>query len=251
MTQAIDEAEKNMSACAQCSVRDAAICQSLSETDLDALNRIGRRQTIKRGQTVLWQGDESLFVGNVIEGVLKLSASTMDGRDQTLGIMFPSDFIGRPFGPTSNHSVIALTDARICTFARGSFDEFAQEHPDLEHRLLQRTLTELDRARNWMLLLGRKSAGERVAAFLLEMATRLDAGQRKCANDDDTAGRDVAPLRFELPFGRQDIADLLGLTIETVSRQITKLRDEAVISTPDRRTIVVLDPDALEIAAGD
>lgn len=251
MTQAIDEAEKNMSACAQCSVRDAAICQSLSETDLDALNRIGRRQTIKRGQTVLWQGDESLFVGNVIEGVLKLSASTMDGRDQTLGIMFPSDFIGRPFGPTSNHSVIALTDARICTFARGSFDEFAQEHPDLEHRLLQRTLTELDRARNWMLLLGRKSAGERVAAFLLEMATRLDAGPRKCANDDDTAGRDVDPLRFELPFGRQDIADLLGLTIETVSRQITKLRDEAVISTPDRRTIVVLDPDALEIAAGD
>jgi len=253
--QTIDEAGRSMNACAQCSVRDAAICQSLSEADLDALNRIGRRQTIKRGQTVLWQGDESLFVGNVIEGVLKLSASTMDGRDQTLGIMFPSDFIGRPFGPTSNHSVIALTDARICTFTRGAFDEFAQGHPDLEHRLLQRTLTELDRARNWMLLLGRKSAGERVAAFLLEMATRLDATRLDttrpaCANDDDD-DLDQAPLRFELPFGRQDIADLLGLTIETVSRQITRLRDEGVISTPDRRTILVLDHDALEIAAGD
>lgn len=242
-----------MNACAQCSVREAAICQSLSEVDLDALNRIGRRQTIKRGQTLLWQGDESLFVGNVIEGVLKLSASTMDGRDQTLGIMFPSDFIGRPFGPTSNHSVIALTDARICTFARGSFDEFAQEHPDLEHRLLQRTLTELDRARNWMLLLGRKSAGERVAAFLLEMATRLNAAKASCANDDDddAGDPDGTPLRFELPFGRQDIADLLGLTIETVSRQITKLRDDAIITTPDRRTILVLDKHALEFAAGD
>ena len=72
----------------------------------DMQSRIGRRQTIKRGQTVLWQGDESLFVGNVIEGVLKLSASTMDGRDQTLGIMFPSDVIGRPFGPTSTFQVM-------------------------------------------------------------------------------------------------------------------------------------------------
>ena len=232
-----------MNACAQCSVRDAAICQSLSEADLDALNRIGRRQTIKRGQTVLWQGDESLFVGNVIEGVLKLSASTMDGRDQTLGIMFPSDFIGRPFGPTSNHSVIALTDARICTFTRGAFDEFAQGHPDLEHRLLQRTLTELDRARNWMLLLGRKSAGEKVSSFLLEMSERLV--QPGCVEAPDM------PLRhFALPFSRQQVADVLGLTIETVSRQFTRLKADGLIDLPSRREVVILDREGLAAEAG-
>ena len=81
----------------------------------------------------------------------------------------------------------------------------------------------------------------RVAAFLLEMADRLAS---------DEAHEDGAPLRFALPFGRQEIADLLGLTIETVSRQITRLREDAVIDTPDRRSIVVLDRDALEACAG-
>lgn len=229
-----------MNPCAQCSVREKAICQSLSDTELDDINRIGRRQTIERGQTVLWQGDESLLVGNVIDGVLKLTSSSIDGRDQTLGLMFPSDFIGRPFGQKSNHSIVALTDAKICTFSRGAFDDFARDHPDLEHRLLQCTLTELDRTRQWMVLLGRKSATERVAAFLQEMATRLA--------DEDAA--EDEPVRFQLPFGRQEIADLLGLTIETVSRQITRLREDGVIDTPDRRSVIVLDRDALDACAG-
>lgn len=232
-----------MNTCAQCSVREAAICESLSAEDLEALNRIGRHRTIERGQALIWQGDESVLVGNVIEGVLKLSASTADGREQTLGIMFPSDFIGRPFGPTTAHSIVALTNTRVCTFPRSAFDEFAGEHPELEHKLLRRTLTELDRTRQWMMLLGRKSATKRVAAFLVEMARRLPRVEN-----------DIAPsnaIRFELPFGRQDIADLLGLTIETVSRQITRLRDDEIIDTPDRRSVVVLDMDALEACCGD
>jgi len=232
-----------MNTCAQCSVRDAAICESLSEKDLDALNRIGRHRTIERGQALVWQGDDSVLVGNVIEGVLKLSASTVDGREQTLGIMFPSDFIGRPFGPTTSHSIVALTDSKICTFPRSAFDEFACEHPELEHKLLRRTLTELDRTRQWMLLLGRKSANERVAAFLVEMAQRLP----RIEHDQEAPDA----IRFELPFGRQDIADLLGLTIETVSRQITRLRDEGIIDTPDRRSVIVLDMEALEASGGD
>lgn len=230
-----------MNTCGECSVREKAICQSLCAADLDELNRMGRRQTIERGQTLQWQGDDSLLVGNVIEGVLKLSSSSIDGRDQTLGIIFPSDFIGRPFGQKSNHSIVALTDARVCSFPRSAFDDFARDHPNLEHRLLERTLTELDRTRQWMMLLGRKSATERVSAFLLEMADRLTAD-----GPDDNA----AVMRFELPFGRQEIADLLGLTIETVSRQITRLREDGVIDTPDRRSIVVFDRDALEACSG-
>lgn len=228
-----------MNACTNCSVRERAICQSLCESDLEAMSQMGRRHTVAAGEALMWQGDEQMVVGNVIEGVLKLSAATADGREQTLGIVYPSDFIGRPFGRTSSHSVVALSEAKVCTFPRSSFDRFAEEHPDLEHKLLQRTLTELDRSREWMVLLGRKSAAERLAAFLLDMADRL-GGKDKNGN-----------TRFELPFGRQDIADLLGLTIETVSRQITKLREDGVIATPDRRGIVVLDREWLVDSAGE
>lgn len=228
-----------MNACMECAVRDKAICHSLAEGQLAELNRIGRHQVVKRGQALVWQGDECLLVGNVLEGALKLSVSSADGRDQTLGIVLPSDFIGRPFGATSMHSVIALTDARVCTFSRSAFDAFAQEHPSLEHGLLQRTLTDLDRARQWMMMLARKSAGERVAIFLLQIAKRHDNH-----HGDE-------PLRFELPLSRQDMADLLGLTIETVSRQITRLREEGIIETPSRRAVVILDQDALEACTGE
>ena len=232
-----------MNTCADCNVRTRAICQPLSETDLDAFSRLGRRQTIASGQTLMWQGDDALLVGNVIEGVLKLSSSTADGRDQTLGIMFPSDFIGRPYGRKTEHSVVALTDAKVCTFPRSAFDDFARAHPELEHRLLEHTLADLDRTRQWMTLLGRKTAGSRVAAFLLGMAERL------AANMDRSAGGHTDPIRFELPFGRQEIAELLGLTIETVSRQITRLRQEGTIETHGRRGITVLDLEALEDCA--
>ena len=76
---------------------------------LDELSRTGRRQTLRAGQTLMWEGDEAMLVGNVVDGVLKLSLSSPDGRDQTLGIAYPSDFIGHPFGLKSHHSVIAVS----------------------------------------------------------------------------------------------------------------------------------------------
>ena len=120
-----------MDACSHCAVRESAICHSLSDDKLDELSRRGRRQSVSRGQTLVWEGDESMLVGNVVDGVLKLSTSTLDGRDQTLGIAYPSDFIGRPFGPKSYQSVTALTDAEVCTFTRSDFDSFAQRNPGL------------------------------------------------------------------------------------------------------------------------
>jgi len=230
-----------VTSCQQCVVRNRAICSSLSAPELEVLNKIGRRVPVHRGQTLMWEGDDSLLVANVIDGVLKLSTSTADGREQIVGVVYPSDFIGRPFGSTTQHSVTALCDAQVCLFTRSAFDDFARTHPELEHKLLQRTLTELDRARHWMLLLGRKSAGERVATFLLEMAQRL--ADASCSGGD-------AVERFELPLTRQQMADLLGLTIETVSRQLTRLRQAGIIDLPDRRTVVILDHEAMEAEAG-
>ncbi len=226
-----------MTACDSCTVRNRAICSALSDGEVAALNKLGRTRTVAAGQTVMWEGDEALVVANVIDGVLKLSTSTTDGREQIVGVVYPADFIGRPFGARSQHSVTALSDARICTFTRSDFDSFAREHPELEHKLLQRTLSELDRARQWMLLLGRKSAAEKIASFLLDMSEKLTPAG---CNDDP-----ARMTSFALPFGRQQIADILGLTIETVSRQMTRLRAERIIDLPSRRDVVILDAEGL------
>jgi len=221
-----------MSSCDQCVVRNRAICSALEKDELASLNAIGRRRNLVAGESLIWEGEDSLLVANVIEGVLKLSAGTEDGREQIVGVVYPSDFIGRPFGGTTHHGVTALTDARVCVFSRADFDAFAREHPDLEHKLLQRTLGELDRTRRWMLLLGRKSASEKVASFLLELSDRL-------APATCTSHPDAVASRFVLPFSRQQIADVLGLTIETVSRQFTRLKSDGIIDLPSRREVVI------------
>lgn len=188
----------------------------------------------------MWEGENTLVVANVIDGVVKLTVSNADGGEQIVGLMFASDFIGRPFGKESPFNATAITDVEVCAFHRSSFDQFAAEHPNLQQKLLHRTLDELDRTRRWMLLLGRKSAEGKMASFLLEMAERLRP--YGCL--------DLGPApAFELPFGRGQIADLLGLTIETVSRQLTRLREGGIIDVPSRREIVILDRSTLETMA--
>jgi CRP/FNR family transcriptional regulator len=232
-----------MSSCDQCLVRNRAICASLDQDEIGALNAIGRRRTLVPGESLIWEGEDSVLVANVIEGVLKLSTGTEDGREQIVGVVYPSDFIGRPFGGTTSHGVTALTEARVCVFSRRDFDTFASDHPALEHKLLQRTLQELDRTRRWMLLLGRKSASEKVASFLLELSERLSPVN--CQVMVETGAK-----RFTLPFSRQQIADVLGLTIETVSRQFTRLKSDGIIDLPSRREVLINDIGALTAEAG-
>ncbi len=221
--------------CSGCSAKDRAICASLSDPVLDTMYRIGRTELLRRGETLIWESDDAVVVGTVRSGLLKLTASLDDGREQILGLAFPGDFVGRPFASKTGHCVTALTDTRLCVFRRTAFDNFAREHGEIEHALLSRTLDELDRARRWMLLLGRKTACERVASLLLEIEER---------NGCDTTGR------VELPLTRQQMADLLGLTIETVSRNMTKLKTSGVVHLPDVRSYKILDREALARIAG-
>ena len=228
-----------MTACAQCPVRERAVCSSLSDEAVSRLGRIGRTQRIRRGDVLQWAEEESLLVGNVIEGVLKLSSSTRGGREQTLGLAYEGDFVGRPFGRKSAHAVVALTDAKVCTFRRSEFDNFASSQAELQHDLLVRALADLDRTRSWMMLLGRKSASQKIATFLLESAPPVHANEPAASGDE----------AFELPCSRQEIADMLGTTIETVSRQITVLRNCGIIATPSPRRIIILDQEALRTVA--
>lgn len=235
-TATIDSRSENF--CQTCSVRNRAICSDLSDAEIDVLNAIGRRRNLEAGENLLWEGDEALLVANVISGMLKLSTHTADGKEQILGLAYPSDFLGRPFGETTPHGAQALIPSQVCVFARADFDRYASEHPRLEHKLLERTLQELDRTRRWMLLLGRMNAEQKVASFLLEMSAQLlpDFG-------DDSMG-------IELPLTRQQVADILGLTIETVSRQLSAFRKQGLIDLPSRREVVLVERTALEDIAG-
>ena len=224
--------------CQTCAVRNRAICADLDDGEIGLLNSIGRRRKIEAGEQLLWEGDDAVLVANVIEGVLKLSSETAGGKEQILGLAYPSDFLGRPFGETNSYGVEALVPTEICVFYRADFDRFAREHPKLEHRLLERTLSELDRTRRWMLLLGRMNAEQKLASFLLETAERL--APATCAFVPGEA-----PRRIELPLSRQQIADVLGLTIETVSRQFTRMKKEGLIDISGRRDVTILDWQAL------
>ncbi len=230
-----------MDPCTTCVVRNRAICSALELDEVATLGKMGRHHRLVPGQTLIWEGEDSLLVANVIEGVLKLSTSLSDGREQIVGVVYPSDFIGRPFGARAQHNVTALTDAHVCTFSNSDFDRFAREHPQLEHKLLERTLAELDRTRRWLLLLGRMTASEKIANFLLDMSERLI--RPDCSSNGPVTA-------FDLPFGRQQIADILGLTIETVSRRLNDFKAQKIIAVPSRRRIEILDREALaEIAA--
>jgi len=227
--------------CADCAVRDQSLCGSLTDRELDVLNTLGRRQTVTRGETVIWAGDDSVICANLLSGVLKLSASTGDGREQIVGLLYPADFVGRPYAAEAEFTVTALTDAELCVFPRKPFEGVLEDHARMERLLLQRTFAALGEARSRMLMLARNTAAEKVAGFLLGMADR--AGSAGCRASDD------GPVTFDLPLTRGQIADVLGLTIETVSRRLTKLKAAGIIALPGVRAVTIRDRAALEARA--
>lgn len=227
--------------CSDCAVRDHALCGSLNDTELQALNVLGQRRHVARGESVAWAGEDSVICANLLSGVLKLVASTADGREQIVGLLYPADFVGQPYAEQADFTVTALTDAELCVFPRIPFERVLEDHARMERLLLQRTLQALSDARGRMLTLARKSAEEKIAGFLLDIAAR--AGATGCRGSAD------GPVTFDLPLTRGQIADVLGLTIETVSRQMAKLKAAGVIGLPGGRSITISDPEALEVRA--
>ncbi|WP_426166324.1 Crp/Fnr family transcriptional regulator [Sandarakinorhabdus sp. DWP1-3-1] len=229
--------------CSECGVRDRTLCASLDDDALGALGKLGSQRRLARGDTLIRAGDPPLVCANLQSGVMKIATLTPAGTESIVGLLYPGDFIGRPFAGASDHDIVALTDVELCVFPRAIFERVLAEHQRMEHLLLQRTLAELDRARRWLTRMGRATAGARVAGFLDDMGRRL-------ATSDCRRSAGVAPgTAYDLPLSRGEIADLLGLTIETVSRQMTRLRAAGIIGLPGGRGIVVTDPAALAAAA--
>lgn len=203
--------------CLDCLVRDTSLCASMSDCELATLSTFGRRREVGAGQVITWAGDQNSGCANVVSGALKVSASTADGREQIVGLLFPGDFVGQLFVTEASLTVTALTDTDLCTFPRASFEKALHTYPRMERLLLERTMASLDEARERMLALGRKDARERVAGFLLELAERTGLL--------DPTGH----VRVQIPISRGEMAGFLGLTIETVSRHLTRLKTAGII----------------------
>ncbi len=228
--------------CSGCPIRHRAVCSYSSPSELTELDAAKFYQEYIPGQEIVGEGEPTKALGSVVSGVVALHKTLEDGRRQMVGLLFPSDFIGRPLRPVAPYDAIAVTPVKMCMFHRGQFERLLASSSNLERRLLEMTLDELDAARDWMVLLGRKTARERLASFLMIVAKRQVLLEKRELRDG---------MLVEIPLTREAIAEFLGLTIETVSRQFTSLRKEGVLELPDRRHAVLADLDALREMAGD
>ena len=228
--------------CSDCPIRHRAVCAKCDANELALLEDIKYYRSFSAGQTIMWSGDRMDFVASVVSGVASLTQTMEDGRTQMVGLLLPSDFVGRPGRDTATYTVTATSDLVMCCFRRKPFEQMIASTPHVAHRLLEMTLDELDAAREWMLVLGRKTAREKIAS-LLAIIARRDAmlSQNPKRND----------ISFDLPLTREAMSDYLGLTLETVSRQISALKKDGVIVLESKRRFVVPDMDRLMDEAGD
>ncbi len=228
--------------CGDCPIRHRAVCARCDSDELEALDAIKYYRTYDAGQSITWSGDRMDFVGSVVSGIATLTQTMEDGRTQMVGLLLPSDFVGRPGRDTAAYNVVATSTVVMCCFRRKPFEDLMSRTPHIAHRLLEMTLDELDAAREWMLVLGRKTAREKIAS-LLSILARRDASLRL----EKDSNRRV----FDLPLTREAMADYLGLTLETVSRQVSALRKDGVIELEGKRHVTVPDMGRLMEEAGD
>ncbi len=222
--------------CENCPVHHHAICSALDNHKCQILSDIMVHKHFARGQPIWREEDQADLFAIVVSGAVKLVKMLSDGRQQIVGLLFASDCLGRTFAEKQQTFAEAATEVELCCFPRKVFERVLRRHPELEHALLEKTLRDLDAARNWMVALGRKSASEKIASFLLEMSHRSELTQ--CSLDRPTPDLPT----FALPLARTEIADYLGLTVETVSRNFSKLKVSGIIRLIDGQTIEVRDP---------
>jgi CRP/FNR family transcriptional regulator, anaerobic regulatory protein len=224
--------------CGQCDARARSVCNAIPDAHLKRLAEASTTGHAAPGSSFINEGDPATAFFNITSGVAKLYKLLPDGRRQITGFVGLGHFLGLAVSDTYAFGAEAITEVRYCRFSRPRLRALLDDFPAMEQRLLQVASNELVAAHEQMLLLGRKTARERVASFLMAQA-RLGV---ICQMPRD---------RLTLPMTRGDIADYLGLTIETVSRTLTRLRNDGLIEIPNAASIVIRRREALEeIAEG-
>ncbi len=218
-------------------MREQAICGALDPEEVGALEGMLSPVNLEANQTLMSEGAARLRVYSLTSGILRLSNHLSDGRRQITGFVYPGDYLGLADGRAYSQTAEAVTPAQLCSFPVKQMDALMERYPKVKDRLYALTREALARARESQILLGRLAPVEKVASFLLF-----------CARRAELAGK--PPERVDLPMTRTDIADYLGLTVETVSRSFTKLKSQNLIQLPDPHRVEIVDLSTLEKVAG-
>ena len=230
--------------CGSCDARGISVCSAIEDPDLARLAALAHTLTVAPGSSFIEEGDPAEHFYNITAGTTKLFKALPDGRRQITGFAGPGHFLGLAVSSTYAFTAEAVEPTRVCRFSRTKLRGLLADFPALERRLLDTAANELVLAQEQMLLLGRKTARERMASFLVSRAEGEHLRPIDCRHH-------AAPETVTLPMTRSDIADYLGLTIETVSRTLTRLRGEKLIDIPVPSRIVLRNPAGLQsLAAG-
>lgn len=222
--------------CIHCGAREFSVCNAIPRHVLERLAAVGVSMSVETGHSFISEGDPAEHFFNVSAGCAKLYKSLPDGRRQITGFAGVGTFLGLAVSASYAFSAEALEPMGVCRFSRNRLRALLDDFPAMEKRLLEVASNELVAAQEQMLLLGRKTARERVASFLVARAALPTA----CLIREP----DLAEM-IRLPMTRADIADYLGLTIETVSRSLTRFRKEGLIEIRVPGEIAIRDHRAL------
>jgi CRP/FNR family transcriptional regulator len=203
------------------------------DIELSEAAALGSANRIRKGQTISYEGDIADRCFEVIRGVVRTYKLLPDGRRQIVDFVFPGEILGLASGGVHGCSADAVTESVIRSFRRSTLERLANENPVFSRTLREAAYRELRAAQAHITLLGRKTAFERVASFLLSLARRT-AGTAEDANI------------IAVPMSQSDIADYLGLTTETVNRIVSQLREQGVVTVPARGTIRLERPKELK-----
>lgn len=229
--------------CSMCVIRHRGICGSLTEEELLEFRKIASRRTYEPGERIMCSDDQTKFFAGISSGAVKITKILVDGRQQVVGLLLPSDSLISNFGNSNPYFAEAATKVELCRYSDVGFIRMLDQFSGLKQRLMEQTLGDLDAARDWMVLLGRKTAEEKVASLLHMLVMRSNVHR-----PEDSA--EHRQMIFELHLKRDEIADFLGLTLETVCRQIKTLRKKGIIQMFGVRRFSILDTDALSEIAG-
>jgi CRP/FNR family transcriptional regulator, anaerobic regulatory protein len=206
-------------------VRDRAACAALGDDERRDLAKLGHHRRLKRGETLFGAGDDNAVSATLIKGALKVSAFDENGTEHIVSLIHPAGFAGELFAPTAHYDIVALTDCELCVFPRAEYERALHRFPKLGQALLRRSSEALTESRELLAAVSGRSASQRLAGFLLSLARAANDTECHLASD------------FDLVLTRGEIASLLGLTIETVSRQLTRLEKEGLIRREGARGI--------------
>lgn len=221
------------SPCEACAVRGLSICSGLEIEDLFHLDRIVSKVSARAGGAIFDEGEPAMNRFIVTHGCVRIYRLLGDGRRQIFGFLFPGDFLGLTIGKEYAYSAEAVIESHLCRFQQHELEELVGRFPALEKRLMGATINELVVAQDQMVLLGRKSAEEKVATMLLTLSKRAEQ-------------RGMPGNPVSLPMTRSDLGDYLGLTTESVSRTMTLLKTGGLIRLEAANQVHLIEIEKLE-----